>query len=118
MTLLVVGNCAESPEALAAILRRIFPNDDFHTEADPLMAVKYALAQPVDVVLAEWAMKRMSGRRLCEIVTQTNPAARAFLIGRREAFDDCPDDLASRYYLLCAPVTEAALREAFRALCE
>lgn len=117
MTLLLVGNCAQRPEALAAMLRRLFQNADIHTEADPLTAVQFALAHLVDIVFAEWTMKRMSGRQLCEIVIQTNPAARAFLIGRQEAFDGCPDDLTRLFGLLCTPVTEAALLEALKPIC-
>ena len=116
MTLLLVGNFAKRLEMLISILGRLFPDEDICTEADPLMAVKFALARPVDILFAEYNMKRMSGRQLGKIIEQTNPGVSVFLIGRQKESDASADDWTGFYGLTNMPVTEDALRDAMASL--
>lgn len=112
MTILVADRDAARLNNTEAVLRRIFPEENILTYTDPLLAAQYSSGNTVEIVVAVWSMRRMSGLQMASFVRKFNPLAQIYLI-------DCPEGRVGGTtregdadYLLGEPLTEEALRAA------
>lgn len=112
MTILLTDTIIERLRCEALLLHDIAPDSFVMSASDPLMAAKFALANPIDVLIAELYMPRINGLQLRSFVLDKSPNARICLMATSERFDECPEICDSGVLRLPFPITAASLTKA------
>jgi len=71
-------------KTLQGLLTRIYESVDIKSFADPLMAIKYGANNPVDVLYAATAMRRVNGFELGKILRNFHPGIKLNFIADDE----------------------------------
>lgn len=87
MVILIVDDEPERLEQTGKLTGELFPKAQIVMESDPLMAGKYALFHPVDVLISALRMRRADGLVMKKMVRYANENAKVYLMGTMEHFD-------------------------------
>lgn len=80
MRIIAVDNNQSDLDVLRAVAATVFPDSKVSCFTDPMMAIKYCMEHPPDLVLCERDLKRMDGFALVKMLRQKFPGLRGVLI--------------------------------------
>ncbi|MDD5952297.1 MAG: bacteriocin [Oscillospiraceae bacterium] len=118
MMILIVDDETERLAKTTKLTKILFPDAEILAEHDPLMAGKYALFHPVDVLISALRMHRADGLVMKRMVRYANENAKVYLMGTMEHFDqwNLVDLVGKLDYpgvdgLLVYPITQESLEK-------
>lgn len=111
MKIMAVDTEQSSLNHLLSLLREVCPDSEVAAFCNPMLAVKYGINQPLDLVFTEIPMRGVDGLTLTKLIREHRPEVRTvFVTGSDRYGVDAVRARADGY--LIKPVTKEALRDA------